>query len=995
MTSYRYKLFVVLFIFTVSFLYQAKTGYTQNKPIVYLEWVENPLESIVINWINDSGANRTVEYRRQGTSSWSNATAAVNSIPATTKRRYSARITNLSPGTSYEFRISGISGTRKFRTAPASIEEPIRFLVGGDITETRGTSQQVQSLKDVFEAVTDLAASYNPLFLVVGGDFVHNEGPYPDVADWFYLLEKWSEKLVTEEGGYSIPLISTAGNHEVPDYGSTPEDAIFYHAFLSYPQAQWGQKRGYGVIDFANYLSIITLDTGLMHSVASQNSWLQNTLRNRRKFSHIYPVYHVPGWPTFRTMRDGTGLIDDIRNEWHPFFRDNNVRFVFEHHDHSYKRTNPFRCNPPVNNEKDCTVAERNGVIYAGGGTWGSIVRDIHPNYTSGVDRWVHAVNEFENNFVVMDVSETKRTLQAVSITQGILDTFEEVFFLPPPVAEEAIDILPNSFIANWDPVKDAQHYRLDVSTTNNFSTFLPGYEDLRVEGTTSFEVTDLIPGEIYYYRVRARTPPVVSNNSNIVEVETIGVDPDLSSLVAEGDFVQANNNDTSTIIVTARDEDGNELRNVPVSLFAESGNLIVNRTSRNTNSDGIAEFLVRNNRPQIVVYGAVAGGEELTDKVTVNFIPRAPVSLAASNVETREFTANWELVDHIDTYSLDISTDSTFSSYISGYQDRDVGNVTSHVVENILPGTNYVYRVRAIGAGLTGANSESIGVTTYPDVPEASEPSSISAVHFTANWDQAEGARNYLLDVAKDSHFENFVEGYENLDVGNNTSYKVSGLTHSTDYFYRVKSEAFPRISESSAVIPATTLTISEDQSDISSSQLRVLANGDQTNEIIVIVRSEEGVILDDLKVNLIPKNGSSQIEEIQSETSEEGMAQFGVTNMVAEKVTYSVFAESIPLGEITVEFLQDDGILKLGDNYPNPFNNQTVIPLTLPGSMEVNITIYNALGVRVRTLVNREIETGYHEIRLNSADLAAGVYFYRLTVADEVITKKMVLIK
>lgn len=52
------------------------------------------------------------------------------------------------------------------------------------------------------------------------------------------------------------------------------------------------------------------------------------------------------------------------------------------------------------------------------------------------------------------------------------------------------------------------------------------------------------------------------------------------------------------------------------------------------------------------------------------------------------------------------------------------------------------------------------------------------------------------------------------------------------------------------------------------------------------------------------------------------------------------------------------------LAQNYPNPFNPETVIPYELPENSQVQITIYNLLGQQIRTLVNEQVEAGYHQI-------------------------------
>jgi len=65
---------------------------------------------------------------------------------------------------------------------------------------------------------------------------------------------------------------------------------------------------------------------------------------------------------------------------------------------------------------------------------------------------------------------------------------------------------------------------------------------------------------------------------------------------------------------------------------------------------------------------------------------------------------------------------------------------------------------------------------------------SKLTASEFTAHWSKAYSATGYMLDVALDENFITYLSGYENLDVGQDTLYTVSGLTQNTDYYYRLR---------------------------------------------------------------------------------------------------------------------------------------------------------------------------------------------------------------
>jgi len=70
--------------------------------------------------------------------------------------------------------------------------------------------------------------------------------------------------------------------------------------------------------------------------------------------------------------------------------------------------------------------------------------------------------------------------------------------------------------------VSGATGYRLDVSTSNSFTTYVTGYQSLDVGNTTSHGVTGLNASTTYYYRVCAYNGARTSGNSNVVNVTTL-----------------------------------------------------------------------------------------------------------------------------------------------------------------------------------------------------------------------------------------------------------------------------------------------------------------------------------------------------------------------------------------------------------------------------------------------------------------------------------------
>jgi hypothetical protein len=91
---------------------------------------------------------------------------------------------------------------------------------------------------------------------------------------------------------------------------------------------------------------------------------------------------------------------------------------------------------------------------------------------------------------------------------------------------------------------------------------------------------------------------------------------------------------------------------------------------------------------------------------------------------------------------------------------------------------------------------------------------------------------------------------------------------------------------------------------------------------------------------------------------------------------------------------------VFSLTQNYPNPFNATTRIDFSLPRKAGATLMIYNTLGQRVRTLAEDVYSAGEHELVWNGtddsgADVASGVYFYRLVWENQCLARKMVLLK
>ena len=122
----------------------------------------------------------------------------------------------------------------------------------------------------------------------------------------------------------------------------------------------------------------------------------------------------------------------------------------------------------------------------------------------------------------------------------------------------------------------------------------------------------------------------------------------------------------------------------------------------------------------------------------------------------------------------------------------------------------------------------------------------------------------------------------------------------------------------------------------------------------------------------------------------------QITPTTTVINGVNIPIIVSSVEHENLRIDEFQ------LEQNYPNPFNPTTTIgfgihasPNPSKGGAFVTLKVYDILGNEVKTLVNKEMETGYHSVDFNASELPSGVYFYQLRWDSFIETKKMLLLR
>ncbi len=122
--------------------------------------------------------------------------------------------------------------------------------------------------------------------------------------------------------------------------------------------------------------------------------------------------------------------------------------------------------------------------------------------------------------------------------------------------------------------------------------------------------------------------------------------------------------------------------------------------------------------------------------------------------------------------------------------------------------------------------------------------------------------------------------------------------------------------------------------------------------------------------------------------------------TILVGGHAASRLFLPVEPLPSRVVEGQRSPRKFVLNQNYPNPFNPSTEIEFTIPWNSQVTLTVFDALGRKIKILAAGMYHSGTFRVRWNGRNEAgnpvpSGVYFYRLRTKKRLLTRKMLLLR
>ncbi len=377
---------------------------------LYLTWHDDPTTTMTVSWLSETPVSPEphVFYHAKGDDTWRRATGKTRPLPHTSQTINQVDLTGLQPGTRYEFLTSKTGEFFTFETLPATLDAPLRFVEGGDAADDF----------EITDRMNALAGKRDPAFVVLGGDLAYCNGEPGRANRWTTFFQSMHRHLRAPDGRL-IPVIVAIGNHEVRlrDKARWPENlptdaktrnelSAAFQAVFPFPG-----DPAFGVIDVGDYLSLVFLDSNHLTPVAgAQTEWLARTLKERRGRPNVFPVYHVPAYPSKNDYDHYTSK--DIRKNWVPLFEEAGLRLAFEHHGHTFKITHPIRAGK----------VDPDGIVYVGDGAWGVKPRDVHP-----VDQtWYLSKAGNIQHLHEVTLEPGRRTVESISIDGETLNTFTQ-----------------------------------------------------------------------------------------------------------------------------------------------------------------------------------------------------------------------------------------------------------------------------------------------------------------------------------------------------------------------------------------------------------------------------------------------------------------------------------------------------------------------------------------------------------------------------------------
>lgn len=304
------------------------------------------------------------------------------------------------------------------------------------------------------------------------------------------------------------------------------------------------------------------------------------------------------------------------------------------------------------------------------------------------------------------------RAYSAIGISASSLSISQRTSTPPITVtATAATAVGVNQLTANWNISSGADGYYLDVATDSGFTSFSAGFNSRDIGNVLTYMVLGLSGATTYYYRVRSYNlhGQVTASSNTITTITLPGVPIATIATGVTETGITANWNAVTGI-------DGYYL-----DVATDSGFTAMVSGYSNLDVSNVVTYDVTGLTTETTYYyrvrsykGAVSSASSNTISQRTSTPPSTVTATAATGTGATFFYANWLTATGAVGYYVDVSTVSNFATFAPGYNNRDVGLVTTYYIRGLVTGTIYYYRVRSYNThGQVSSSSNTITVTT------------------------------------------------------------------------------------------------------------------------------------------------------------------------------------------------------------------------------------------------------------------------------------------
>lgn len=370
---------------------------------------------------------------------------------------------------------------------------------------------------------------------------------------------------------------------------------------------------------------------------------------------------------------------------------------------------------------------------------------------------------------------------------------------LSSPVAYEPTDVGISQITAIWSSVKEADGYKVELSSQIDFDSILETYEKAN-NLDTILVIDNLEEKQGYFYRIRSTKGDYYSLPSNTIYSTTTNLEKPILTGIPEVQYTSIAFQWEEVAFADSYEVEIStdplfDLNSAPV--FSTDNIFTLQATVDGLNANTYYYYRVRAKQDTSF------SGYSSTLKVKTKSLG-IPQILSPDDIGTSQFTVSWAAVTDAEAYEVDLATDSSFRSTLAVYSALHLTEL-SFLFTDLKPNTTYYLRVRAQGFNAYSDFSEVLTVSTAPlTAPGILEVTTKNLNTLILEWSQAEGAESYLLSIATNSTFTEYLAGYEQKEIIGNI-WEVQNTDPLQAYYVGIKSKNGTIVSSEETVIYIT----------------------------------------------------------------------------------------------------------------------------------------------------------------------------------------------